>query len=119
MESQVQGILNEGNDSSRRATLCREACTTLEHFEHIEATSILEMALWKCKLEEGGFNRQLALDRDESRIVGGADLNVVIPHVAMFYIEEEDSEDDWEVDSGEEEEDSDESEEESDEDGDY
>jgi len=84
-----EGILDEDNDDSDRDTQCRVVCTTLEHFENIQATSILEMALWKWKIKSGWSNdgtKRRALDRDECRKLGGADLNVVISHVAKFFI---------------------------------
>eukprot|EP00526_Cylindrotheca_closterium_P015944 CAMPEP_0113643822 /NCGR_PEP_ID=MMETSP0017_2-20120614/23052_1 /TAXON_ID=2856 /ORGANISM="Cylindrotheca closterium" /LENGTH=265 /DNA_ID=CAMNT_0000555377 /DNA_START=1 /DNA_END=796 /DNA_ORIENTATION=- /assembly_acc=CAM_ASM_000147 len=46
MSSKVQDILAE-DDKDRRMTVFFEACSIMKQYENVEATSILEMALWR------------------------------------------------------------------------
>eukprot|EP00526_Cylindrotheca_closterium_P021008 CAMPEP_0113614136 /NCGR_PEP_ID=MMETSP0017_2-20120614/7005_1 /TAXON_ID=2856 /ORGANISM="Cylindrotheca closterium" /LENGTH=205 /DNA_ID=CAMNT_0000523283 /DNA_START=672 /DNA_END=1289 /DNA_ORIENTATION=- /assembly_acc=CAM_ASM_000147 len=84
MQSKIQAILAE-DDKERRMTIFSEACSIMKEYENVEATSILEMALWKGKLKSGwknGGGKRPALDRGECRCFCGS--NVVIPSVAVF-----------------------------------
>eukprot|EP00526_Cylindrotheca_closterium_P014623 CAMPEP_0113641458 /NCGR_PEP_ID=MMETSP0017_2-20120614/21763_1 /TAXON_ID=2856 /ORGANISM="Cylindrotheca closterium" /LENGTH=277 /DNA_ID=CAMNT_0000552799 /DNA_START=527 /DNA_END=1360 /DNA_ORIENTATION=- /assembly_acc=CAM_ASM_000147 len=84
MQSKVQATLAE-DDKERRSTLWAEAKTEFAKYEIVEATSILEMALWKEKLKSGWSNngaKRQPLDRGECRCVCGSD--VVIPNVVQF-----------------------------------
>ena len=55
-------------------------------YEAVEATSILEMALWKQTMKSGWSNdenaKRQAMDREGCRVVCGA--GVVIPKVVQF-----------------------------------
>lgn len=86
MERKVQELIGE-DDEEQRALLLNNAYSALEHYESVKSTSILEMALWKSKLNSGrmsnGSKRQ-ALDRGECRCVCGSDI--VIPNVISFLL---------------------------------
>ncbi|CAJ1948431.1 unnamed protein product [Cylindrotheca closterium] len=61
------------------------AWLALKHFENVESISILEMVLWKWKINGGQDNKgtkRQSLDREECRCVCGSD--VVIPNVQSF-----------------------------------
>ena len=84
MQNKVQEILAD-EDKTRTATLIDEAHALLECFENIQATSILEMALWNEKLKSGSSvdaKRLNRVNRDKCRCLSGSD--VVIPHVTAF-----------------------------------
>jgi len=85
MQSKVRQIFAE-EDKTRRATLCNEAYSALEHYENEEAMSILELALWKSKLKSemtsGDGSKRQTLDREECRCVSGCD--VVIPRIGIL-----------------------------------
>merc|ERR1712187_592614 len=76
-QSKVQKLLRVGQ--GRMAALCDETYSTMEHYEIVEATSVLELALWKGKLKSGstsdGSKRQ-NLDRGECRYVCGSDIAI-------------------------------------------
>jgi hypothetical protein len=79
MQRKVQAILDE-DDKEQSEILYDGACFAFAEYQEIEATSILEMALWKGQLERGwsnGGNKQHALDREESQCVCGS--HVAIP----------------------------------------
>ena len=66
LESLVQAILSE-----KDKTLCNGAYSVFARCKDMEATSILEMALWKMQIKGGWSNdgtKRQALDREESRI---------------------------------------------------
>ncbi|CAJ1962326.1 unnamed protein product [Cylindrotheca closterium] len=85
MQNKVQDILSHEVSKEQRASLCTAAYSAFAKYEGMEATSILEMALWKAQLK-GGLNnatpQQQALEREECRCVCGSDG--VIPSVTMF-----------------------------------
>ena len=70
-ESKVQDIVAK-DDSGERAALCDELYSDFGYFTSIEATSVLEMALWKAAIKAGnrrdGTKRQ-TLDRVHCRDV--------------------------------------------------
>ncbi|CAJ1948559.1 unnamed protein product [Cylindrotheca closterium] len=80
----VNAVLAE-DDKERRITAFVEACSVFAQYEGMEATSILEMTLWKGKVNHewsnDGSNRR-ALEREESRFVCGS--SIVMPSVMMF-----------------------------------
>ncbi|CAJ1948485.1 unnamed protein product [Cylindrotheca closterium] len=84
MQSKVEGILAE-YDNEQREVLYNGAYSVFLHYVDMTVPSILEMALWKAKLN-GGRNTDIimlqSLDREECRCVCGSD--VVIPSVAIF-----------------------------------
>ncbi|CAJ1954201.1 unnamed protein product [Cylindrotheca closterium] len=81
----VNNLLAEDDDEERRMAMFREAWSVFKQYKAVEATTVLEMALWKGQLKGGrtkdGSKRQ-ALDRDECRGVCGTDI--VIPSVRKF-----------------------------------
>ncbi|CAJ1954705.1 unnamed protein product [Cylindrotheca closterium] len=82
----VNTLLAE-EDKGRRMTVFIEICSILKKYENVEATSILEMTLWKRHLKRGRSNdgtKRQALDREECRCVCGSD--VVIPNVIQFFV---------------------------------
>lgn len=85
IKSKVSSLLLEGRDEERRANLWTEVCSSFEHYEMVESSSVVELALWKAKLRSGrrsDSSKRQALDRGECRCVSGAD--VVIPNVLKF-----------------------------------
>jgi hypothetical protein len=70
----VNALLAEDDDKERRMALFVEACSVLKQYEDMEATSILEMALWKGQ-PKGGCNndgtKRQALDREQCRCFCG------------------------------------------------
>mmetsp|Transcript_35939 Transcript_35939/g.86864 ORF Transcript_35939/g.86864 Transcript_35939/m.86864 type:complete len:662 (+) Transcript_35939:202-2187(+) len=76
--------LLEAGESSRKYPILRGLCDQFSHFERMEATSILELWLWK--MEMIGSTRKeckrILLDRDSSRHRCGASF--VIPIVISF-----------------------------------
>eukprot|EP00526_Cylindrotheca_closterium_P023932 CAMPEP_0113642684 /NCGR_PEP_ID=MMETSP0017_2-20120614/22425_1 /TAXON_ID=2856 /ORGANISM="Cylindrotheca closterium" /LENGTH=190 /DNA_ID=CAMNT_0000554123 /DNA_START=171 /DNA_END=740 /DNA_ORIENTATION=+ /assembly_acc=CAM_ASM_000147 len=82
IQSKVQAILAE-DDKEQRETLCKEAYSAFARYENVEATSILEMVLWKRTITNSEQNTKgpklMVLDRGECRCICGA--NVVIPNV--------------------------------------
>lgn len=68
-----------------RSMRWQEAYSLLEKYEILEASSILEMALWKWKIKSGWTSdgaKRRTLDRQECRHMSGSD--VVIPNVSIF-----------------------------------
>ncbi|CAJ1954139.1 unnamed protein product [Cylindrotheca closterium] len=81
----MQAILAE-TEMDQTAPLCTEAYAAFARYEAMEATSILEMTLWKGKLTSGWSNhdttKRQALDRDSCRVVCGSD--VILPRIVQF-----------------------------------
>ena len=77
MQTTVTQLLAE-DDKNSRVQLCSVLRTNLAHYETIEKTSILEMALWKVKLKSGwtsdGSKRRV-LDREQCRCLSGSDVD--------------------------------------------
>eukprot|EP00526_Cylindrotheca_closterium_P015077 CAMPEP_0113642702 /NCGR_PEP_ID=MMETSP0017_2-20120614/22435_1 /TAXON_ID=2856 /ORGANISM="Cylindrotheca closterium" /LENGTH=251 /DNA_ID=CAMNT_0000554143 /DNA_START=273 /DNA_END=1024 /DNA_ORIENTATION=+ /assembly_acc=CAM_ASM_000147 len=70
IQSKVQAILAE-DDKEQRETLCKEAYSAFARYENVEATSILEMVLWKRTITNSEQNTKgpklMVLDRGECR----------------------------------------------------
>ncbi|CAJ1950766.1 unnamed protein product [Cylindrotheca closterium] len=89
MQSRIQTILLAEADTEQRITFCTETYEIFKQLETMEATSILEMALWKGKLKSGwssndddNATKRQALDREGCRVACGS--NFVIPKVVQF-----------------------------------
>ena len=63
---------------------CRESldriCRLITYYELKEATTIIELALWKAEIEEEGHQ-----GREECRVLCGADINIVMKGVLPFF----------------------------------
>jgi len=84
IESKIQASLVV-DDKEQRSAFLTEAHSEFAKYYNAETTSILEVALWKRKIESGwstNGGKRRALDREECLRVCGS--NIVIPNVVMF-----------------------------------
>jgi len=82
MKNKVQDILAEDN-KEQRLTLWKEFRSAFATYETMAAPSVLEMALWKMKIEyESSNNGGQLPDREEGRYFCGS--AVLIPNVLQF-----------------------------------
>ncbi|CAJ1945968.1 unnamed protein product [Cylindrotheca closterium] len=84
MHNKVQAMI-VAHDKEQRATLYTELYSDFALYQKLEITCIVEMALWKGKIDHECINdgpeRQF-MDREEFRYICGSD--VVIPNVVKF-----------------------------------
>jgi len=85
-QSKVRTLLAE-QDKDKRETLFNKVYSAFEKYERKESVSVLELVLWKAKLNCGCTSRgrdakRQALDTENCRLMCGAE--VIIPNVTAF-----------------------------------
>ncbi|KAL3932849.1 MAG: hypothetical protein SGBAC_010661 [Bacillariaceae sp.] len=97
----VESVFNDNSQHKfRRDSALKEACKQMERYELMEATSLLEICLWKMKVQSmrSGAKR-MAVDRESSR--ARCDATVIVPAV-LDYLLDSDEESSYEGSSYEE-----------------
>jgi hypothetical protein len=80
IEGKTKFLLKKLRNNPRQRKLFGRIYATLDKYEKMEATSLMELALWKLKIDE--VSSPVSTVRQDCRVTSGA--NVVIPNVLSF-----------------------------------